>query len=330
MGKLVGGDWVAAPERGHDDQGFDGWVGRTDGHERSTFPAESGRYHLYISRACPWAHRAALTRRLRGLEDTISLDIVDPVRRDNGWEFTPSKQSCTPDSVNGFAYLREVYTQADPEYTGRVTVPVLYDTETDTIVNNESAEIARMLDEAFDAYATRDIDLYPAHKQAEIDTIIESIHADINLGVYRAGFADTQAEYEAAVRDLFDALDQWDSVLGERRFLAGDRLTLADVFLFPTLYRFDAVYHTHFKCNLKRLVDFEQLWPYARELYQLPGVGETCNMEHVKAHYYRSHEDINPTGFVPVGPAADWEASHDRARLGGSPPVESPRTTGDT
>jgi putative glutathione S-transferase len=309
MGKLVDGEWVDAPERGHDDQGFDAWVG-TAGGDAGRFPAESGRYHLYISRACPWAHRAALTRRLRGLEDAISLDIVDPVRRDDSWEFTPSKQRCTTDSVNDSAYLREVYTRADPDYTGRVTVPVLYDTETDTIVNNESADIARMLDDAFDAYATRDIDLYPTHKREEIDLIIESIHADINLGVYEAGFADTQAEYETAVRDLFDALDQWDSVLGERRFLAGEELTLADVFLFPTLYRFDAVYHTHFKCNLKRLVEFEHLWPYARELYQLPGVEQTCNMEHVKAHYYRSHEDINPTGLVPVGPEADWEAPH--------------------
>jgi len=321
MGKLVDGEWVDAPERGHDDQGFDAWIGATSGNGTPEFPAERGRYHLYISRACPWAHRTALTRRLRGLEDVISIDVVDPVRRDDGWEFTPSKPHCTPDSVNGFDYLREVYTQADPAYTGRVTVPVLYDTETDAIVNNESAEIARILDDAFDDFATREADLYPAHKREEIDAIIESVHEDINVGVYRAGFADTQADYEAAVHDLFDALEQWDGVLGERRFLAGDRLTLADVFLFPTLYRFDAVYHTHFKCNLKRLVDFENLWPYAREIYQLPGVEATCNMAHIKAHYYRSHEEINPTGFVPVGPAADWSAPHDRDRLDGSPPI---------
>jgi putative glutathione S-transferase len=318
MGKLVDGTWVEAPERGHDDQGFDAWIGRTDGAGDPEYPAEPGRYHLYISRACPWAHRTALTRRLKGLEDVISIDIVDPVRREDGWEFTPSKLACTPDSVNGFSYLREVYTQADPAYTGRVTVPVLYDTATETIINNESADIARILNEAFDAYATRDTDLYPATKREEIDAIIESIHADINLGVYEAGFAATQEEYETAVRDLFDALDQWDSVLDERRFLAGDELTLADVFLFPTLYRFDAVYHTHFKCNLQRLVDFENLWPYAREIYQLPGVEETCNMDHVKAHYYRSHEDINPMGFVPVGPRVHWSASHNRSRLGSS------------
>jgi len=312
MGKLVDGTWVEAPERGHDDQGFDAWIGRTDEDNEPEYPAEPGRYHLYISRACPWAHRTALTRRLKGLEDVISLDIVDPVRQDDGWEFTPSKQTCTPDFVHGFSYLREVYTQADPAYTGRVTVPVLYDTASETIVNNESADIARMLDGAFDADATHGIDLYPQHKRGEIDAIIESIHDDINLGVYKAGFADTQDEYETAVRNLFDSLDQWDSVLGDRRFLAGDELTLADVFLFPTLYRFDAVYHTHFKCNLQRLVDFENLWPYARDIYQLPGVEETCNMSHIKAHYYRSHEDINPTGVVPVGPTSDWDATHDR------------------
>ena len=318
MGKLVDGEWVVAPERGHDEQGFDAWIGSTDGDGEPEYPAEPNRYHLYISRACPWAHRTALTRRLKGLENVISIDVVDPVRRNGGWEFTPTKDNCTPDSVNGFEYLREVYTQADPTYTGRVTVPVLYDTERDTIVNNESADIARILDDAFDEYATRDIDLYPTQKQEEIDAIIEQIHEDINVGVYKAGFADTQEEYGTAVRHLFDALEQWDSVLGERRFLAGDELTLADVFLFPTLYRFDAVYHTHFKCNLKRLVDFENLWPYAREIYHVPGVQATCNMDHVKAHYYRSHEDINPTGFVPVGPAADWSAPHNRARLGDS------------
>lgn len=187
----------------------------------------------------------------------------------------------------GFDYLREVYTQADPAYTGRVTVPVLYDTVTETVVNNESADIARILNEAFHADTTRDIELYPAQKQEEIDTIIEQIHEDINVGVYKAGFADTQDAYERAVRDLFGALEQWDSVLGDRRFLAGDEVTLADIFLFPTLYRFDAVYHTHFKCNIQRLVDFQNFWPYAREM------------------------------FVPVGPAADWSAPHDRARLGG-------------
>lgn len=324
MGKLVEGEWIAKPARGHDDQGFNGQIGRSDSHSETEFPAEADRYHLYISRACPWAHRAALTRRLKGLEDVISMDIVDPVRRDDGWEFTPSKQHCTPDSVNGVSYLRDVYTGADPSYTGRVTVPVLYDTETETIVNNESADIARMLDRAFDEFATNDLTLYPANQRAEVDAIIESIHENINLGVYKAGFADTQEEYESAVRDLFDALERWDDVLGERRFLAGDELTLADIFLFPTLYRFDSVYYTHFKCNVSRLVDFENLWPYAREIYQRSGVEKTCNMDHVKAHYYRSHEDLNPTGFVPIGPDTDWTTPHGRPRHVGSEAASLP------
>lgn len=221
--------------------------------------------------------------------------------------------------MNGFEYLLEVYTQADPAYTGRVTVPILFDTERNTIVDNESADIARIPDEAFDAYATRDITLYPNQKQGEIDAIIDRIHEDINVGVYKARFADAQAEYERAVQELFDALEQWDSVLGERRFLAGGTLTPADVFLFATLYRFDAVYHTHFKCNIQRLADFKNLWPYAREIYQLPGVQATCNMEQIKAHYYRSHEDLNPSGFVPVGPMNDWSAPHERPRLSQTP-----------
>lgn len=252
---------------------------------------QSGNRERDISRACRWAHRTALVRRLKGLEEVVSLDIVDPVRHDDGWEFTPSKRTCTPDSVNGVEYLREVYTRADPNYTGRVTVPVLYDTETDTIVNNESADIARMLDRNFDALATRDVQLYPEHNRDEIDTII-------------------------------DAMSLWNETIATRRYVVGDQLTLADVFFFPTLYRFDAVYHTHFKCSVRRLIDFEHLWDYARDIYQTPGVAETCNMDHVKAHYYRSHDDINPTGFVPVGPDLDWTVPHGREAMSG---VESDR-----
>jgi putative glutathione S-transferase len=315
MGRLVDGEWVTETERERNDQGFDAWI-QSSGAHAPAFPAEPNRYHLYISRACPWAHRTALVRRLRGLEGVVSLDIVDPVRRDEGWEFTPSKRACTPDSIHGAEYLREVYTRTDPSYTGRVTVPVLYDTETETIVNNESADIARMLDEAFETHATRERKLYPESKRDEIDSIIDSIHRDINLGVYRAGFADTQPEYEAAVRDLFEALEQWDDTLGQHRYLLGEELTLADVFFFPTLYRFDSVYHTHFKCNVRRLRDFEHLFDYARDIYQTPDVAETCNTEHVKAHYYRSHDDINPTGFVPVGPEIGWEKPHDRGNIG--------------
>lgn len=319
MGKLIDGDWDPTPARGHDEEdGFDQWVSSADQGTGVAYPAEPDRYHLYVSRACPWAHRAALVRRLKGLEDSISMDIVDPVRENDGWEFTPSKEGCTPDRVGGVDYLREVYVDSDPSYTGRVTVPVLYDTETETIVNNESADIARMLDRAFHEHATRDVRLYPADSRETIDSIASQIHEEVNLGVYRAGFAESQDAYETAVVDLFEALEHWDGVLSDRRFLAGDAMTLADVFLFPTLYRFDAVYYPHFKCTVKRLVDFENLWEYARDVYQLASVAETCNLDHVKAHYYRSHEDLNPTGRVPVGPAADWSRPHDRDALSNS------------
>lgn len=194
-------------------------------------------------------------------------------------------------------------------------MPILYDTTAGTIVNNESADIARMLNRAFDEYGERDVELYPEEYRDEIDDIAEQIHGDVNLGVYRAGFADSQAAYEEAVRDLFEAMTHWNRVLADRRFLAGDVVTLADVFLFPTLFRFDAVYYTQFKCNVKRLVDFENLWDYARDVYQLLGVAETCHLDHVKAHYYRSHEDLNPTGFVPVGPELDWSSPTAREEL---------------
>jgi putative glutathione S-transferase len=292
------------------------------------FPAEHGRYHLYISRACPWAHRTTIVRRLKGLEDAISVDVVDPVRIDRGWEFAPEKDDCTPDTANGFESLRDVYTLADPEYTGRVTVPVLWDEKRETIVNNESEEIVRMLDTAFDEHATRDVTLYPEGRRAEIDRLIDEIYDPVNNGVYRAGFAGTQAAYEDAIADLFDALDRWESVLAEQRYLAGERLTLADVCLFPTLYRFDAVYHTHFKCNVRRIADYPNLSNYLRELYQLPGVAATCNVEHVKEHYYRSHTDLNPSGLVAVGPGEDFEESHDRDRLPGGPPAPLAGETG--
>lgn len=321
MGHLVDGEWRSERHRVRDDgDRFDGRIEPDGADSRTAFPAAADRYHLYVSRACPWAHRTTLVRRLKGLEDVVSLDVVDPVRADDGWEFSPSKDGCTADSENGTSYLRDVYTRADPEYTGRVTVPVLWDRRRETIVDDESAEIARMLDGAFDDYATRDVDLSPRDRRDEIDSIVEAVHEDVNLAVYRAGFADSQREYERAVRGLFEALDDWDAVLGERRFLAGDRLTLADVFVFPTLYRFDAVYYTHFGCNLRRLVDYDNLWPYARELFGLPGVAATCDESHVKAHYYRSHQDLNPSGIVPAGPDADWTAPHDRERLGGALP----------
>ncbi|MFT4884360.1 MAG: putative glutathione S-transferase [Natronomonas sp.] len=306
MGLLHDGEWE--PDATRDQYDHDTFDDRVERSPEAEYPAEAGRYHLYISRACPWAHRAALTRRLLGLEDAISVDVVDPVRHDHGWEFSPEKPDCTPDSVHGHDTLYEMFQAADPDYTGRVTVPVLYDRQTDTIVHEESAAIARMLATEFDHPASESRDLYPASMRNRIDDAIEDIHTSINTGVYRAGFADSQVAYETAVRDLFEALARWDETLATRRYVVGDRLTLADVFFFPTLYRFDAVYHTHFKCNLRRLVDFDHLWEYARDIYQTTGVPETCNMEHVKAHYYRSHDDINPTKFVPVGPELDWTA----------------------
>jgi putative glutathione S-transferase len=311
MGVLHDGVWE--PDATRDQYEHDTFDDRVVDAADAAYPAESGRYRLYISRACPWAHRTALVRRVLGLEDAISVDIVDPVRHDQGWEFAPEKAGCTPDRIHGSDRLYEVFQAAAPEYTGRVTVPILYDEATDAIVNEESANIARLLATEFERFATSERDLYPESRQEVIDEAIDDIHASINTAVYRAGFADTQAAYETAVEELFEALARWDETLGTRRYVVGGQLTLADLFLFPTLYRFDAVYHTHFKCNRRRLVDFENLWAYARDIYQTEGVADTCNMNHVKAHYYRSHEDINPTGFVPVGPALDWDAPVERA-----------------
>ena len=313
MGLLHNGEWE--PDATRDQYTHDTFSNHIENSRGAEFPAEAGRYHLYISRACPWAHRTALTRRLLGLEDAITVDIVDPVRHDQGWELSPGKKNCTVDSIHGHDTLYEVYQEAAPDYTGRVTVPILYDRETNTIVHEESEAIARMLATEFSDHASKPRDLYPKSLREQIDDAIEDIHTSINSGVYRAGFADSQAAYEKAVQELFEAMSRYDEALSTRRYIVGDQLTLADVFLFPTLYRFDAVYHTHFKCNVRRLIDFDHLWDYARDIYQTEAVPETCNMNHVKAHYYRSHEDINPTGFVPVGPELDWTTTHERDEL---------------
>jgi putative glutathione S-transferase len=325
MGVVIDGTWH--PD-GYESTNDDGEFERNETTFRNElvsdpaaeFAAEPGRYHLYIARACPWAHGAALVRSVTGLDDAISMDIVDPLRFENGWQFTPEKDGCTPDTINGFDYLREVYTAADPDYTGRVTVPVLGDKQKETIVNNESVEIMQMLDAAFDAYKSRPISLRPDATADEIDEIIERLYDPINNGVYRAGFARAQAAYDRAVGDLFAALDHWDDVLADQRYLAGEELTLADLRLFPTLVRFDQVYHTHFKCNVRRILDYDNLWNYTKELYQLPGVAETVNMTHIKDHYYRTHESVNPSGIVARGPEVDFTAAHDRDRLAGGPP----------
>jgi putative glutathione S-transferase len=326
VNQLIDGEWVTDAYESTDDEGefdrqetsFRDWI---EPDSNAEFPAEPGRYHLYVSYACPWAHRTLLTRALRGLEDTISVDVVDPYREDDGWQFTPEKEGTTPDTVNGFDYLRETYVAADPDFTGRVTVPVLWDKEKETIVNNESEEVMRMLDTAFEEYAN-DATLYPEGYRDEIDDTIDAIYEPINNGVYRAGFAGTQEAYEDAVSDLFDALDHWEDVLSEQRYLCGDVLTEADVCMFTTLIRFDDVYHTHFKCNVRKISEYPNLWNYLKELYQLPGVAETVNMDHIREHYYRTHPDVNPKRIVAVGPGHDFSEPHDRDQLSGGPPDE--------
>jgi len=277
------------------------------------FAAARGRYHLYVSLACPWAHRTVIFRKLKALEDVITMTEVAPVMGDEGWQFGPDADL---DAVNGKKHLHEIYTLTDPNYTGRVSVPVLWDKEKRTIVNNESPEIIRMLNSAFDAFTNERTDYYPAELRGEIDAINKRVFASVNNGVYRSGFASTQEAYEEAFLELFATLDWLEEKLSRRRYLAGERLTEADWRLFTTLLRFDAVYYTHFKCNLRRIADYPNLSNYLRELYQWPGVVDTVNMDHIKRHYYMSMLHINPSGIVPLGPALDFEAPHARARFG--------------
>jgi len=297
---------------------FHNWV-TPDGSPGPTgdggFAAQPGRYHLYVSLACPWAHRTLIFRKLKRLEDAISVSIVEPLRGADGWRFGDADGS-TPDAVNGTARLSDVYLLADPHFTGRVTVPVLWDKKRRTIVNNESSEIIRMLNSAFDAFTSAKTDYYPPAARAEIDRINETVYRDVNNGVYRAGFATTQAAYEEAFRDLFAALDALEERLSRSRYLVGNTMTEADWRLFTTLVRFDAVYVGHFKCNLRRIADYPNLSNYLRDLYQMPGIAETVNMQQIKLHYYGSHRHINPTGIVPLGPQLDFAAPHDRARFG--------------
>jgi putative glutathione S-transferase len=329
MNRLVDGEWRtdvggSTSESGEFERQETVFRERVREGPEATYPPEAGRYHLYVSAACPWAHRTVLTRSLKGLEGAVTMDVVDPYRGDDGWQFSPTRDGCTPDTVNGSDYLREVYVAADPGADCRVTVPVLWDREREAIVNNESAEIMRMLDTAFDHLADRDVDLYPAGYQEAVDRIIEAIYEPINNGVYRAGFAGSQAAYDRAVDDLFAALDRWDSVLADRRYLAGDRLTEADIAMFTTLVRFDQVYHTHFKCNVQAIHEYDNLWPYLRDLYGTPGVAETVRLDHIKEHYYTTQPSVNPTGIVARGPELDFHAPHNRDDLPGSPPSDLP------
>lgn len=280
------------------------------------FKAEPGRYHLYVSWACPWAHRTLIFRALKRLQDVISVSVVHHFMGENGWTFL-KEDGATGDTLYGADYLHQIYTRADRTYSGRVTVPVLWDKKQQTIVNNESSEIIRMLNSAFDEWGDPAVDLYPEPLRAEIDAINEIVYPAINNGVYRAGFATTQDAYEEAFRDVFSALDAMEERLSRQRYLLGDAPTEADWRLFTTLVRFDAVYFSHFKCNLRRISDYPNLSNYLRDLYQTEGVADTVNMLHIKAHYYGSHRTINPTGIVPVGPELDFAAPHDRARLAG-------------
>ncbi|WP_444438887.1 glutathione S-transferase family protein [Pseudomonas sp. A6] len=280
------------------------------------FRAEAGRYHLYVSLACPWAHRTLIYRQLKGLAGLIDVSVVSWLMRENGWTFDRSLGS-TGDALDGLEFLHQRYTRDDPHYTGRVTVPVLWDKQRKRIVSNESAEIIRMFNSAFDGLTGNDLDLYPTALQGEIDALNERIYPAVNNGVYRAGFATSQEAYEEAFVTLFEELDCLEKRLGERRYLTGEHLTEADIRLFTTLIRFDAVYHGHFKCNLRRLADYPNLSGWLRELYQLPGVAGTVNFQHIKNHYYGSHRTINPTGIVPLGPQQDFSGPHGREHLPG-------------
>ncbi|MCW2967622.1 MAG: putative glutathione S-transferase with thioredoxin-like domain [Solirubrobacteraceae bacterium] len=276
------------------------------------YPAVAGRYHLYVSLACPWAHRAIIVRELKGLQEAIGLSLVDPLRDDAGWRFGPD----FPDPLHGWDLLSEGYVATDPAFDGRVTVPVLWDTETGRIVNNESADIIEMLNAEFDAVAARpELDLYPAGLRAAMDPLMERIYDNVNNGVYKSGFASSQEAYEEAVLPLFEVLDELDDRLSDRRYLMGSVLTLADWRLFTTLVRFDAVYHGHFKCNIRRIVDYEHLSGYLRDLYQTEGVAPTVDFDQIKRHYYMTHGELNPSRIVPVGPALDLDAPHGRERL---------------
>ncbi len=277
----------------------------------SGFAAASGRYHLYVSLACPWAHRTLIVRSLKGLHDLIDVSVVSPLMLEQGWTYNEAEGS-SGDRVHGHRFHHEVYTRADPDYTGRVTVPVLWDRHRDTIVSNESADIIRMFNSAFDGLTGNTLDLYPEQLRRDIERWNESIYPAVNNGVYRAGFATTQQAYEEAYAELFTELDNIEAHLASQRYLAGDTLTEADIRLFTTLIRFDAVYHGHFKCNRQRLEDYRHIPGYIRDIYQLPGIADTVDFHHIKTHYYASHRNINPTGVVPVGPDIDYSSPHGR------------------
>jgi putative glutathione S-transferase len=325
MGQLINGqwhnDWYETKSTGgkfvRKASSFRNWITK-DGSAGPTgvggFKAEPDRYHLYVSLACPWAHRTIIYRKLKGLEGMISMSVVNSFMGENGWSFLPG-DNVIADPIHHAEFMHQIYTKADANYTGRVTVPVLWDKKTQTIVSNESAEIIRMFNDAFDDIGATPIDFYPSDKQREIDELNDFIYPNINNGVYRAGFATTQDAYDEAVRQVFEALDKLESRLTTHRYLTGKEVTEADWRLFTTLVRFDTVYVGHFKCNLRRIVDYPHVWGYLRDLYQIPGVAETVALDYIKAHYYASHETINPTRIIPVGPIIDFAEPHGRESL---------------
>ncbi|MGB8330142.1 MAG: glutathione S-transferase family protein [Polyangiales bacterium] len=308
--KSTGGKFVRSNAR------FRNWVTADGKHAPSgkAYKAEAGRYHLYVSYACPWAHRTLIFRKLKGLQDMIGLSVVNHFMGGQGWTFREG-DGVIPDPLLHAEFLHQVYTAAEPRLTGRVTVPVLWDTKTRTIVNNESSEIIRMFNGAFDHLGAKPGDFYPEALRAEIDRVNERVYETLNNGVYKCGFATTQEAYEEALVALFDTLDWLEERLSTQRYLVGDQITEADWRLFTTLVRFDSVYVGHFKTNLRRIIDYPNLWAYTRELYQVPGIRGTVNMHHIKQHYYRSHQTINPSGIVPMGPAIDFEEPHGREAM---------------
>ncbi|MCX7558632.1 glutathione S-transferase family protein [Sulfitobacter sp. F26204] len=326
MGMLVDGKWQ---DKWYDTKStggkfersaakFRNWItadGSAGPSGNAGFKAQSGRYHLFVSYACPWAHRTLIFRALKELTDHITISVVHPDMLQEGWTFDKDFPGATGDTLFGLPYARDIYTRADPGFSGRVTVPILWDKERNTIVSNESSEIIRMLNTAFDAITGNTTDYWPQNLQAAIEPVNDRIYDTFNNGVYRCGFATTQAAYDEAVISLFETLDWLEQRLTTRRYLMGEHLTEADWRLFPTLVRFDSVYHLHFKCNRRRIVDYPNLWAYTRDLYQMPGISATVNLDHIVRHYHYSHANINPYRIIPINPVLDFAAPQDRDRL---------------
>jgi putative glutathione S-transferase len=325
MGHLVDGvwkdQWYDTKSTGgafkRSTSGYRNWItadGSAGPTGESGFKAESGRYHLYVSLACPWAHRTLIFRGIKGLTEHIGVSVVHPDMLTDGWTFDPDFPGATGDTLYGLPFARDIYLKADPQASGRVTVPILWDTQRETIVSNESSEIIRMLNSAFDGLTGNSDDFWPVALQDEIEAVNERVYDTVNNGVYKSGFATTQDAYDAAVGPLFDSLDWLEDRLSRQRYLVGDKITEADWRLFTTLVRFDSVYHLHFKCNRHRIIDYPNLWAYTRELHQWPGVAETVNLEHIVRHYHYSHETINPNRIIPINPVLDFDAPHGRNR----------------